>query len=194
MCVVPVSPGTPSGAMDPSVVYSRLLGCLNSALLMRTLSRRTSSETINPAQTRLSQYTGETEDRLLFAYLDLWAELLCPKDKHIRALLMQYYAPNYSTHFAQRLYGALLEQVLHLLGSLDLSYEFVSEEASAASGAGNTGEGGGGSGGSAAQGRVLLPANIADQDVLLNLVAFLEALLPMGEVWFPGTKSAQLMH
>lgn len=168
----------------PAGVFSRLLDCLTSALLVRTLSRLSHSESINPAQTRLSLYTGESEDRLLFAYLDLWTELLYPKDKHIRALLMRFYAPSYETHFAQRLYAGLLEQVLHLLGTLDLSYVFISNGV-----AGDEG----GSGADAAADRVLVPSNIADQDVLLNLVAFLEALLPSGEDWFPGNSSLNIV-
>lgn len=166
---LPVSP-----AVAPVVVYCKLLDCLTSSLLLRTLSRTSAHETINPAQVRLSQYTGTAEDRLLFAYVDLWAELLCPQDRHIRALIMQYYAPNYST-FARSLYDSVLEQVLHMLTTLDLSYEYVNDV---------SGSGGDGAGVTAS--RVLVPSNIADQDVLLNLVAFLEELLPMAEGWFPG--------
>jgi hypothetical protein len=164
-------------ALEPRAALNRLLESLTAALLVRTVSRRPAAETLNPAQARLSEYTGGAENRLLFAYLDLWAELLHPRDRAVVALLMRHYDPSYSEHFAQRLFDALLLHLLRLLGSLDLEYEVQAQAQGQAQGQ---------------QDRVVLPRNIADQDVLLNLVAFLELLLPQAEGWFPGRLAAWL--
>lgn len=163
----PVAAPVGEAGLDPHIVLNKLLDCVSSALLLRTISRRSAGEAINPAQLRLSEYTGQGDDRLLFSYLDLWQELLAPTDRQVVALLLRYYQPSYATAFAQRLYETLLNQLLQLLQSLDLSYDQVQ-------GAGQ------------AQDRVLVPRNIADQDVLLNLVTFLEQLLPRAEKLFPG--------
>jgi hypothetical protein len=165
-------------APEGGAMMTGFLQCMSSALLVRTVSRRQAGEAANPAQMRLSEFTGEADDRLLFAYLDLWRELLSPRDRQVQQLLMRHYEPSYSGHFALRLFEALLEQLLRLLGTLTLDYDVVE----------------GGAGGDAgAQGKgttVVVPRNIADQDVLLNLVAFMEILLPEAAAWFPGRVSS----
>jgi len=153
--------------IDAWTVYSSLLDCISRTLLLRTVSRTTPNETINPSQARLSNYTFEAEDRLLYAYLDLWVELLHPKDKHIKALLMRYYEPDYHTTFALSLYDSLFSQVVSMLGTLDLRYETIHSATD-----------------TTATADVIVPTNIADQDILLNLITFLEVLLPLCEQYF----------
>lgn len=157
-----------------AAALSGFMESLSSAMLLRTLSRRTAGETVNPAQARLSDYTGTADDRLLYSYLELWRELLHPQAPQTKALLLRHFEPSYHDHFALRLYDLLLRQLLRLLDSLDLAYE----QTSVAPGL------------STHTDRVLMPSNAADQDVLLNLVAFLEALMPQMERVFPGRVAA----
>jgi hypothetical protein len=167
-------------APEGGAMMTSFLQCVSSALLVRTVSRRQAGEAANPAQMRLSEFTGQADDRLLFAYADLWRELLSPRDRQVQQLLMRHYEPSYGGHFALRLFEALLEQLLRLLGTLNLDYDLVE---------GGTG-GGGDDGAQGKGGTVVVPRNIADQDVLLNLVAFLEILLPEAAAWFPGRVGA----
>ena len=158
--------------INPSTVYTSLLDCISRTLLLRTVSRTSPNETINPSQARLSNYTFEAEDRLLYAYMDLWMELLYPKDKHIKALLMRHYEPDYHTTFAHSVYDALFSQVVAMLGTLDLQYETIHSATDTT----NTAD-------------VIVPTNIADQDILLNVITFLEGLLPLCEQHFDNRSS-----
>jgi hypothetical protein len=148
----------PPTASPSMTVFSRFLDYLVSALLMRTVTRTVAGEDVDSSSLRLSEFTGDPDDRLVFAYVPLWEELLLPADKATRALLTINWQPDYASCVSSALYDKMLSSVLRAVNSLDLAYVLSGEEEQ--------------------QETFVVPVNMADQDVLLNLVTFLEILLP----------------
>ena len=134
-------------------IFSDYLAVLMPALFLRTISRKLEGEELTSSMVSLSAITGEVDDRLFHVYINLWAELLEPADKQTKALLIVNYKPDYLLCVSKHLSEEFITYLIRTIKLLDISYTY-NDTAS-----------------------TVLPNNIADQDILLNTVSFMEQFL-----------------
>lgn len=107
----------------------------------------------------------DSEFRLLADYFPLWKEIFGPSQTMTKVAIALA-LPDYNTHVVAKLHSHLIHKVLSMLDTLDLSYfvEFVPSPSNDANAAVNVVS-------------TIVPANLADQELLLNLASFLELAL-----------------
>lgn len=133
--------------------FHGILRSIVSALCVRAVSRKLPEEELTSAMVTLSSITGEADDHLYNVYLPLWLELIEPRDKKIKALLIKNFNPNYKNTVSIPLFRETIEYCVSTLQKLDINYAFDENVLA------------------------IVPKNIADQDILLNLVSFMELLI-----------------
>jgi hypothetical protein len=127
--------------------------------LARTISRVESKEYLT--QALINPATGEFDQRLLAVYIPLWKELLEPEDQRTRRHIFQTGLSNSYGSLARQLFDSLMNECLTLTNSLSLEYssivrrigESIKEE--------------------------IVPKNPVDHELFINLVTFLEFLIPL---------------
>ena len=136
-----------------TTIFSDYLTVLIPALFLRTISRKLEGEELTSTMVTLSAITGDVDDRLFNVYMNLWAELLEPADKQTKALLIVNFKPDYLLSVSKHLSEEFISYLIRTINLLDISYTY-NDTAS-----------------------TVLPNNIADQDILLNTVSFMEQFL-----------------
>ena len=137
-------------------LFSDLSNTLLTVLFLRTIGRRDdgTEDTISGDYNLelVNPVTGEQEFRLLYVYTSLWMELLSPSDKETLQALSFSRNTEYNNTTAISIYDSLMTLVLKNVRKFDLTYAIAGDD--------------------------IVPTNAFDQEMLLNLVSFLELLLP----------------
>eukprot|EP01035_Chromulina_nebulosa_P020709 gene20709-26847_t len=136
-----------------TTIFSDYLTVLIPSLFLRTISRKLEGEELTSTMVTLSAITGDVDDRLFNVYMNLWTELLEPADKQTKALLIVNFKPDYLLSVSKHLSEEFISYLIRTIKLLDISYTY-NDTAS-----------------------TVLPNNIADQDILLNTVSFMEQFL-----------------
>lgn len=124
--------------------------------MLRTMSRAEGNEKISPDLLTLSQYNiYSLEDRLVYIYTSLWHAILAPVDKIYTILLVEHVGLQAMNIMKKEMLSYLLAKSIAMMGQLQLAY-IASEEGS---------------------GTTYMPMNLVDQDLFINLIAFLEVIL-----------------
>ena len=131
-------------------LFADYLAVVVPALYLRTVSRKLDGEEMTSTMVSLSDITGDIDDRLFYVYIHLWEELLDPSDSQTKGLMIMNFNPDYFATVSRELFEEFITYLVRTIKALDLSYTY-SDTAS-----------------------TVLPNNIADQDILLNTVSFLE--------------------
>jgi hypothetical protein len=126
--------------------------CLFQTLLARTATRKESDENLNVDSTRISEYTGEVDDRLLYGYLSLWLELTKFSDKATKLQILQTYGPSVFEPTTAKILNLTFQHVMQMIKDLDLGYVKADDLN--------------------IQDVSWIPKNIVDQDLLININSF----------------------